>query len=224
MVTYFYFIAELQAFLVACYHYKYLRGTYMKWFIPFLGFIFLGDCLAWNIFFYLKLSVLGLNYFLHALGAIFYCFIFYHFHQSNKIRKSIVVVLTISLIGYLLSYLFLEKNYINLIYNSVMIEIFIIGLALSFLYKKIISEDNLILTSDPGFWVSTAVILFFSTTIICFLMIDFIRENDLRVLGLRLYNFVPQVMSVVLYSFLSTAIILYKKNAKAKLITKEYSL
>jgi hypothetical protein len=39
-------IAEFISLVIAIFYYPYLKKSFMKWFLPFLGFIFLGELIS----------------------------------------------------------------------------------------------------------------------------------------------------------------------------------
>ena len=71
------------------------------------------------------------------------------------------------------------------------------------------------LLNESGFWLAMGVSIFFSGTSIVFALHDLIIKNNLTFFGAKLYNFVPRVLSVILYASISIAIILCKKKTKA---------
>jgi hypothetical protein len=188
----------------------------MKWIIPFLGLIFFSDMIAIYQYNYLHQTPLEINYVSQTGQMFFYYHLFYHLHNNSYLKKIIIYCRLCSLIGFILSYLLLDRIYTHMLHNTIINSIVITVLAFIYMYSLATLDGDIIMTRAPGFWISVGVILFFSTTAIGYIMVDFIRENDLRIFGARIYNFVPRLVSLILYSFITVSIVLYKSEVRNK--------
>lgn len=213
--NYIHNIAELIALAISIYYYQYLRNTFMKWILPFLIFIFLGE-LANKYFFlnYLKYQSIMLSYTIGIVESVFYSYIFYRMTDSSLLRKIIVLSATLIILIDVLGFIFFQQN-ITYSINSLIFSGFAFSfIALAYIYIRFTTDNQAIILNDPGFWIAFGVSLFFSGASIVFCLHDFIVKHDLNLFGIRLYNIVPRILCVVLYLSISVAIILCRKQRK----------
>jgi hypothetical protein len=218
MITALYLISELQAFLIACYYYRYLRGSFMRWFVPFLAFIFFADA-----FLYVRLSIFHLeysvtiNYLQQLAQTFFYGYLFSKMANKRVLTRLVFFMWVICMPGLMLSF-FLSQNSPtkNMLVIAIVSNMFNAVISLGYLYLHIIKNDSIRLLHEPGWWLATGVSVFFSCVSIGYLLYDFILQNKLRLFGIYLYNLIPRFMSLILYSFISIGIILYATKAKQK--------
>lgn len=210
-------LAELACLLIAVIYYPYLKGTFMRWVLPFLMLVFFGELYAKYQVDVLKVSNLKIYYLISVAQSLFYGFLFYKLNDSLIIKKAILFLVLISILGYLISAFFFfdvrKLLYIDLIFSGLIFSF----ISLLYLYKRFVSEDQSYLIEDPGFWIAFGVSLFFSGVSISFSLHDFIIDKNLVLFGQKLHHLVPQVLSVVLYLSLSIAIFLCKKKTRISL-------
>lgn len=209
-------IAELLSLLVAIFYYRYLRGTFMKWVLPFLAFIFFGERYATYQWYVLKVPTININYLIACIESIFYGYVFYSLSRRVLIKKAILYFVLISEIGYIISFIFFRKNYAYFFGNIIASGFFIAVIALAYLYMKFVEEedDEVLLVSEPGFWIAFGVSLFYSGVSISFSLYEYMKRNVLVLFGEKLINLIPQILSVILYLSISIAIILCKQKKK----------
>ena len=207
MLAYLHNIFELLSFFVAIVYYRYLKGSFMKWFLPFLGFVFAGEMFVKFIG-----SAILVNYLIGILESIFYGYIFYNLSHRLILKKAILFFVPVSVICYLFTYLFYGNLFTYFISNIIISGFFLAAIALAYLYEKFADDDEILLVSEPGFWIAVGVSLFYSGISITFSLYDFIIKHDLSIVGVKLYNIVPRVLSIILYLSISISIILCKKK------------
>ena len=210
-------LAELFSLVVAIIYYSYLKNSVMKWFLPFLAFVFVGEMYAKYVGYVLLRSNTYVYSCITIVESIFYGYFFYAI-TVKEISKKIIFILScinifisiffLFLISYNPSYLF-----INLIFLSICFSF----ISLTYIYSKFISDEAAYLLSEPGFWVAFGVTLFFSGVSVVFSLHDFSMRHNLRLFGVKLYHIVPQALCVLLYLSISTAIILCKKKTRISL-------
>lgn len=186
----------------------------MKWFLPFILFIFLGEIVAKYIIADNITTNISIYYLIGIVESIFYGFIFYSLNSRKIIKPFIVLYIISSVIAFLYGFCFYRVGYAYFMSVLIGSGFFLALIALGYIYTKFVDDEESLLISEPGFWIAFGVSIFFSGTCIVFSLHDYIAENNLTVLGVKLYNFVARVLSVVLYSSISIAIILCKKKIK----------
>ena len=210
-------ITELVALIIAIAYYPHLKKTFMKWVLPFLLFVFLGEFISEYQHWFLNQSSIIVHYFIGIIESFFYGCIFYNFSSRSILKKCIIYFITGSTILYIIG-LLLYTNSSSYIFSVLIINGFFLALlGLTNIYTKFIDDDNTILINEPGFWIAFGVSLFFAGSSIVFSLHDFIVKNNLNIFGIKLYNFIPRILCVVLYSSISIAIILCKKKTRVSL-------
>ncbi len=210
-------ITELIALVIAIVYYHYLKGSFMKWVLPFLVFIFLAELFITEKYFTLIKPNVIVQYTIGIIESIFYGYLFYNYSGRKILKKIILYFVILSVCMFLIGLSFYTKDYSFFLPALIVIGFFLALFALTFIYTKFIDDDNTILINEPGFWIAFGVSLFFAGTSIVFSLYDLILKNNLDIFGVKLYNFIPRILSVVLYSSISIAIILCKKKTRISL-------
>jgi hypothetical protein len=209
-------IAELVSLLVAVIFYARIKGSFMKWVLPFLAFIFLAECIAM----YLLVNKLVINnttlyYIVSIVEMIFYTHVFYHFTTKEGLfRRSIIIFRVLSTLGFVIGLIFFTKDLDYYFSCFIVSSFFFVFISLRYIYGQYSGDEKINLLSESGFWLALGVSVFFSGTCIVFCLHDLIMNNNLNIFGTRLYHMIPRILSIILYSSISIAIILFKrKNA-----------
>jgi hypothetical protein len=208
-------IAEISACVISAFYYKKIKDSFLKWIPFYLLFVSVGESMAHyyrglgNAYIYLSIALLSI---------IFYNDCFYQLLQGKKnIQRFIIVISSILTVTCL--YIFMisdaKHNYTYPLVIAMGIELSII--ACIYLYHIFLSEDlEILLIKQSGFWMAAGVLLFFSGMCFTFAISPLALKYDLKIFDTYLLQFIPRVLSVVLYSFLSIAVILNKKgNSKS---------
>lgn len=210
-------MAELFSLVVAIIYYPYLKNSVMKWFLPFLAFVFIGEIYAKYVGYVLLRSNIDVYSFIAIVESIFYGYFFYTI-TINKIPKKIIFIFSIINISVsIISFFLISYNPSYLFTNLMFLSICFSFISLTYIYSKFVSDEAANLLGEPGFWVAFGVALFFSGVSVVFSLHDFSVRHNLTLLGFKLYHIVPQSLCVLLYLSISTAIILCKKKARISL-------
>lgn len=216
MPSYLYLVFEISSFFVALLNYKYLKNSFMKWFIPFLGFISFTELISYFIYEY-EINVIT-NYLIAIVESVFYGYVFYNLSERVLLKKIVLVFIPLSIVSYFFSYFFLGKTF-NIFLLNLIISGFIIAVtALSCLYYRFVDDEGMLLIIDPVFWISFGVSLFYAGVCIVFSLYDLIYKYNLSLFGLKLYQFVPRILSMILYLSISISIILWRMKSKKSLL------
>lgn len=217
MQTNLYIISEFVALVTAIVYYAHIRNGFMKWFLPFLVFLILGEMIISQMYYPVRqVYNVSLNYLISVGEVLFYCFIFYKLSGGRNQKKLIIYFLIISIVCLVTGFLINRKDYSVYVPVFILSSFFLSTISLRYLYLQFIEVDHTssVLFGKPGFWISFGVSIFFSGTCIVFALYNYILHNNLKLFGLQLYRLVPRVLSVVLYLCLSISIILCKKKTK----------
>ena len=187
----------------------------MRWFLPFLIFIFFGELFAKYQYCVLNRSTISMQYFIGISESIFYGFIFYKLYDRIILKKLIIFLILTNTLIFSFGLIFFTNEFGYFFPSIILCGFFLAVIALGYIYTKYVDEDEIMLLNESGFWLAMGVSIFFSGTSIVFALHDLIIKNNLTFFGAKLYNFVPRVLSVILYASISIAIILCKKKTKA---------
>ena len=204
-------IAEFVSVIVAIYCYPLLKGSYMKWFLPFLVFILLGELVEAYQSHYYHVSTIPVNYLIGTVESVFYGYIFYHLNTDRIRQKQLCVMILLSIAGYIISYVVYGSATDPFVYNLVISGFMLSLIALLYLYDSF-DNDHIHMLSDPGFWLAFGICLFYSSISIVFMSWRVILLNNISVFGLMLYHLVPKLLCVLLYGSISLALISYARK------------
>jgi hypothetical protein len=79
--------------------------------------------------------------------------------------------------------------------------------ALSYLYHIYIFCEEIFLLGDPAFWVGLGITLFFPGIALVICLHELILEQHICLFGAPLNDIIPQFLAIILYLFISIAII-----------------
>lgn len=210
-------LAELFSLVVAIIYYPYLKRTVMKWFLPFLAFVFVGEMYAKYVGYVLGRSNTEIYGFITIVESVFYGYFFYTITLKERPKKIIFIISLVNIAISVIFFFFISNNPSRLFTNLIFLSFFFSIISLTYIYSKFISDEVAYLLSEPGFWVAFGVTLFFSGVSVVFSLHDFSMKHNLTFLGFKLYHIVPKLLSVLLYLSISIAIILCKKKTRISL-------
>lgn len=200
---------EFLTFCIALYRYKRLKNSYMFWFIPFLGLTFLSEVSSDFIYKTYNLSTYWIFNFLIPITTIFYGFIFYCLIRDKRLKTP----LTLMGILYLLTNFYWSITSLSFSIPIVLLaSVILVFLSCYYFYRCLLDEVNLsAFYVKSGLWFAAGVLIFYSGISIVFSLVDYIRDHHLTLNGLPLYQFVPRVLSIILYGCFSVAFLLWRK-------------
>lgn len=187
----------------------------MKWFIPFLGFIFFGELFANYQYYVLKAqSSIRIYYLISIVESFFYGYIFFNLSSKRIVKLLILFFIGFSELVYLISILVKWENIGYFLFSLIVSGFLLATIAFIYLYTKFDNDDETLLITEPGFWIATGVSLFFSGASISFSLYEVINKYSIHLYGQKLYNLMPQILSIVLYLCISIALFLCKQKNK----------
>lgn len=202
---------EFLALLVSIAYQRKLKNSYMYAFIPFLAIILLLEITSNFLYLNYKTSTLFLSQISNIVSVSFFSFLFSVFFEKTKL-KTIVTILT----GlYLLVTVFcwiqfgLTRPFFSgLIVGSGFIMIFYSGL----LFYQYLQNDDVILTPRAlsSLWITAGILFFYSGIELVIAAIPYIEANQLKFFGVPLYNTIPRLLSILLYSCISISVYIWR--------------
>jgi hypothetical protein len=212
MHLYLYIALELICTGLAIRYYAALRYFKLAGLLPFLLLISLAEMLAIWQKEVLQVSTYGTNYGVALVELFFYSFLFMRFTSHRFLKRMIRWLLPVLLFILLVGYWFYTTRYLAFFYSLIIEGFFLTACALGYLYFQF-EEDRVEHPSlDPVGWIAIGVMIFFSGISIVFSLYEFIRSQQIVIGGEQIYNLIPRILSIVLYSCISMAIITCKTN------------
>ena len=191
------------------------RRSYFTWFIPFLSITLAAELYA-NYAFYIKhLPTVWIYNVLNPVAQAFYTYIFYKFARSNSHKIFLVACGIIYVGAYIFYYTIYDVNDFST-YLIVIGGIQQVVFACLFFYECLRTDATMDGRMRSGVWMAAGVLIFYSGVTICLALLDFIEKNNLKIAGVPLYNFIPRVLSIILYSCFSVSFIIWGKSMTSK--------
>jgi hypothetical protein len=188
----------------------------MKWFLPFLIFIFSVELFTTirNIGFYNKNNFLKLYDLVSIVEIIFYASIFYSL-QSNTLYKKLIKSLSVVTVGYIIVPIIFDVSDYNYTYfGLIILDFSLVFFGLGYLFLKSFEETSESIIIDSGFWIALGVVLFSAGSCIVFIMHDSLTKRNIYILNMPFHLVIVRFLCVLLYLSISIAIILCKKKTR----------
>lgn len=203
---------EALSLLVAIISYRRLKGSFMLLFIPFLGLTLLSELSSDYIYQVYGTSTTWIYKILNPLSQCFYAYIFYQLASDQKLKKIILILISVYFLICVYYYLTDDRfNSYLIVAGGLMQIIFACG----FFYQCLKNDEYFGSNNwNSGLWIASGVLIFYAGIAIVFSLFDYIRLHKLEINGLPLYNIIPRALSVILYSCLSISILLWKNPQK----------
>lgn len=215
MLLYFcYLVSILLSALAATWYWKSLKKMQLILFVPYLWYVTLQE---WAIFILTKLEIIyktALFYNIYRpLSATAFFLIFHRLKANNPQTKTLIQQLYI---GYVLFAILLlaivpltEMNR----YLSLATGFVISSYALLFLFSYFNLDDS----KEEYKWypvipISIGLLAFYPVVNISFTFYSHLLRSEALIFGTKVYQFVPQVMSLFMYSCFTYAFYLCKKR------------
>jgi hypothetical protein len=192
---------------------KSIRASFMVWFIPFLlltlitelGGVFYKYVLdrnnAWLYNVYLLLQV------------AFFSVLYYHYIRIPAQRKLILATSLIFIVAATGFYVFTGS------WNSFNVIIFVTGgfMVTSFAVLFLLYYFSLDKTEEeaallPLIFITTGVVIYFSVVSITITLYKYLQFYNSEWAGVKLYNLIPRILSIIMYSLFTYAFYLCSKR------------
>ncbi|PQV60581.1 hypothetical protein CLV53_10617 [Sediminibacterium magnilacihabitans] len=215
-------IVEFISLLAAIWNYKFLKGTIYEYFVWYIGFILYAELGAsyfkyalnhtYNMHIYLWVGIVDIS---------FKSYFLYSFIRS-RIFKRIIIVCASVIVCYFLFLFFFFQRFTELFYYGMSVgSYYLTLLCCVYFFELFVNSEEEILWSLPSFWIVAGTFIFFTGISLSFVMHKILAKPSVRIFNLPLYNFIPQLLSVILYGAYVVAFVLVKKKKQAQLLSSE---
>lgn len=182
--------------------------------IPYLSLVFLMEVyLKWHPYIWpLKSTVIVYNFY-RPLSVLFFACIYYSVPVMQRFKKVIIGIVAVYLFVTVLTHIFStpisEPNIYLILARGFCNTLFAIFFLFSYFHL-----DNAALERHwrPLIWVTIGVVTFYPVISISLGFHEYLRDLDATFFDLKLYQAIPQLMSLIMYSCFSYAFYLCKKT------------
>lgn len=194
---------------------KDLRNKQLLWFVPYLWYVFLQEFFSHH--FYKQLFGSGSNDIVYNIyrfvTVLFFSRIYYRLPFMKLFRKyiagmAILYGLAFFIIFGFLQSIFTYNGYLGLARGFV---VSVTGLFFLFAYFHIDNRQEEKFW-QPWLWITMGILLFYPVVSISLTFMQHLLALDTSLWGIRVYNLIPQLMSIVMYSFFTYAFYLCKRK------------
>lgn len=208
-----YMASILLSAVMAVINHKYIFSRKLTILIPFLIYIFLQETvLALNNYFsYINSNAVVYNIY-RPVSVIIFAFIYFSIPFMSTLKKLIAGITIVYLVLTVINYGFFESIFTASSYFTLARGIVITFFALLFLFRYF-NLDNVAEEKywRPLIWITAGIALFYPVTSISLTFQKYLANEQATLYGMRLYQLIPQVMSIFMYNCFSYAFYLCRK-------------
>ena len=212
LINYF----ELGAFLISLWVYPNLRGTALRPFPFFLGFIVLTEFAARTIRVVLLQPDTELNIIFTSAGFIFYAFIFRGALQHLAFRRMVAVFMIVYPLLVVTDLFFIQGFPPQHSYTQSLGAVFMILFCCCFFYELLLNPVEEQLRRDPMFWISTGILFFYLGSLSYNLLFNFLEQYAVGE-GRRLFQSINNNLILILYTCFIKAFLCKRSLRKSSL-------
>jgi len=186
--------------MVAIICYRFLKGSNLFWFIPFL---LLTNIQEWGSHYGLFSDIEGANTIsiniFTSIEFLFYSWLFSREVENPALKKVIIVSGFILFISIVLNLLFFQGIYIFHLYTYLPGSILMVVFACLYFFNILLRDEYVRLINLPMFWVCVGLLLFYTGMFSTYMFI----MKSTRPIGYdykQLYNILSNIFNIILYS------------------------
>jgi hypothetical protein len=192
---------------------KELRSKNLYILLPFLILVFIQELIVniGGLMGYIKSSAVIYNIY-KPISAVVFAFIYYRLPFMSSLRKLIAGLTIVYLAMTLINYCFIESIFTASSYFTLARGFVITFFAVLFLFRYF-NLDNVAEEKywRPLIWITAGIAFFYPVVSISLTFQKYLAAEQATLDGLRLYQLIPQVMSIFMYSCFSYAFYLCRK-------------
>lgn len=201
---------EFLSLLLSLIYVRKLKSSFMISFVPYLLLVLVIELVAKYLYVTYALSTGWMYNILNLISHFFYAFIFYRFSTAKEHRQTIILLTTTYIVSSIIYYAYTSFTFNNYIiaYGGIIQVIF----ACLHFYEYLL-HDNYVKEKhySAGLFIASGVLIFYSGITICLSLYNYILLNHLMIFNTPLYNIIPRYLSIILYSCISIALIVWRK-------------
>ena len=210
----FYF--QILSLVAAVYYYQKKRNKIPLYFIPFLFTTVVVEFLGWWWHSFKGVGNYALYNIFTILEFIFYSLLFYiHFRKPFLKRMALSFIPSFTFLAVLnISFVQGLTQTFNT-YAFLLGSFFIVVFCCCFFYESVLPEKiDQQLSKQPLFWICSGLLIYYLGSVIINALFEYLRSNDLREEGKRMYKIINHTLNVVLYSSFCISFYICPDNKK----------
>jgi hypothetical protein len=214
-VFFVYLFSLLFSALVAFAYRKSLRSRLLSIFIPYLLFVFIQELV---IYIYLKNSPAntstGIFYNIYdPIYVLVFAFVYYRIPLNARVRKLIALLVILYMLLWIITVFFIKSIWVLNGYLSLAAGFVVTCFAIFFLFNYF----NLDKQTDekhwrPALWITIGAVVFYPVINISMVFHAHLLAISATFYGFKLYQLIPQLMSMFMYGCFAYAFYLCKKK------------
>lgn len=211
---YLYLACLLLSALMALFNFKFLGSRQLLFFIPYLILLFIQESGVQIYLHYNRTHTTGILYNIsRPVSVSFFALFFYFIPFNAPVRKLIAWLLGVYLTVVAITFLFIQPVNIYNPYLSLASAFVITCCGILFLFNYFNLDNS---TEEkkwrPVVWISTGLVAFYPVVNIVFAFYKYILAAEATIFGTILYQAVPRIMSIFMYSCFAYAFYLCRKE------------
>ena len=209
----FYF--EIVCFFSSILFYTKKRNRLLMYFIPFLFLTVIVEFIGgWYLYKGIR------NYWIFnvftTIEFSFYAVLFYIHFRKKSLKRLVLIFIPLFSCIVILNFLFIQglNNTFNS-YTFLLGSFFVVIFCCCFFYESVLPDKiDQQLSKQPFFWICSGLLIFYLGSVIINALFEYLRNNDLREEGKRIYGTINHTLNVILYSSFCIAFYLCPNNKK----------
>lgn len=219
MIQYVAITFEISSFVISLFVLNKNKGSFIQWMSLYLLYTVVNEACGYYLHDVLHKSTTPLFIWYHVITAVFYTFIFQNLFKQLKHFKYVSIIMWIVSSCIISSFIFIflfVSNYVEYKYRlQIVLYFYLCILAAFYLYKEF-TNDSLdeLLIKKSGFWIAAGLLLFYSAISVVHAMHPTASKNNIYIMGLPIHLFFANILSIILYTCLSIAMIVWAPSQK----------
>lgn len=209
-----YALAILLSAVIAIVHRKWFAERLLLPFIPFLLYVFIQELvLETGYRLELIISNAAVYNLFRLITVVFFGVLYSRLPFMKVMQRPILLLVIFYFIFFLVNFTLIqsltEQSSYMVLARSLVVSLF----AIFFLFRYFhLDERKQAEFWSPWVWITTGIIVFYPVVSISQTFQQYLYKYDARFYGFKLYQLIPQVMSIFMYACFSYAFYLCKKR------------
>ncbi len=207
---------QVLSFLAAFFFYIQKRNKVLLYFIPFLFLTVVVEFVGWWWYQYKGVGNYPLYNIFTTIEFVFYSLLFYSHFKKESLKWMIRIFIPFFILSVILNMLFIQgltKTFNT--YTFLLGSFFIVICCCCYFYESVLPDKiDQQLSKQPFFWICSGLLIFYLGSVIINALFEFLRSNDLREEGKKIYGIINHSLNVILYGSFCIAFFLCPNNRK----------
>ena len=218
MIQWFLFFAYMGALLLSALlsiiYRKYLSRWHLSIMAIYLPLLFVLEVYTGLRLYVWHESTAAVYNIYKPVSVIVFAIFYYYLPTMGRFRKAIIGITVVYLVAIILTFTFFKPLTVNNTYitlaRGACISFFAIFFLMSIFLLDNPAEENF---WQPVLWITIGVLVFYPVISIAVGFEELLRNSEATVGGIKLYQAIPRLMSIFMYSCFSYAFYLCKRKS-----------